>query len=244
MVVGIVLSCSTVAVALPLPNLATASYPLRGESDLNRMGRNSSIDWIVSTTDLVSSAKQSDFRFAFNFSTAAPQGDYATYSGSSSWYYYFQIENWSGNFATSFSLSLDPSVVLTAGYVLGVDLDTDLSLSHLDTDPGLAGEYELPGAQLVDFTSASFDPNPPSPNASLNFALGFGSGKESTLFFISSYTPPQYLISELLTGPQGPEGYVPVPRRFESTVIPEPLTLIMLAVSCGVSFLIRRRSSV
>ncbi len=233
------ISCESKALSV-LPDLATASFPLRGESDLERSGRVCHVDWIISTYDLVSSTKQSDFKFAYNFATFADQGNYTDYAGST-WFYYFQIENCSGNFATSFSVELRSEVVLTAGYVLDVDLDTDLSLSHLSTDAGLSGEYDDTSAQLENFTSASFDPNPPTPNASLNFDFGFSPGKESTLFFLTSHTPPEYLLAELLAGPQGPLGYLPVPSYAPPIIIiPEPTTWLLLLSSVGVLFYLKR----
>lgn len=230
-VLGLVL-LSGMAYGLALPNLGTATYPLRGESDLYRDGRTSRVDWVVSRTPLTTGASQSDFNFAYNFNTGTFQGDYTTYADNSSWYYYYQIENTSGNFATSFALKLEPNSVITAGFILNVDLDTDLDISHLDTDVGLAGELESGTAGTpVNFTSASFDSNPPVPNISLNFAFGFKSGFESTVFFITSDSPPEYLIAELLPGAQGPEGMLPVPMQFHDFTIPEPTSMILIGIS-------------
>lgn len=224
------------AAALPLPNLATATYPLRGESDLFREGRDSYVDWIVSTTDLATSIPDGQFVFATNFNTAAPHGDITAYRNSM-YYYYYQVENTSGNFGTSFSLKLEPSTVVTIGYMLDVDLDDGLDITHLDTDTGLAGENDNGSSPIVDFGSASFDPNPPQPNGSFNFAGGLASGSESTVFFVTCVQPPEYFIAELLTGPQGPEGLVPIPLN----PIPEPMTMFLFSSALGVLAYLRRR---
>lgn len=233
----IVLLSATLTYALPLPDLSTATYPLRGESDLVRGARDSYVDWIVSTTDLATSVSSSQFRFALNLETGTDQGDHTTYANDSVWFYYYQIENTSGNFGTSFSLKLNPATVLTAGYILDVDLDTDLDITHLDTDTGLAGENESAGASLVNFDSATFDPNPPQPNASLNFVPGLSSGDESTVFFVTCTQPPEYLISELLTGPLGPEGSVPIPLN----PIPEPVSMVLLGSGILGMYMNRKR---
>lgn len=239
------LTSATGVFALGLPNLDTATYPLRGESELSRMNddqiiRYSYVDWIVSTTSLTTNIDESQFVFATNLSTGMDQGDHATYADASVWYYYYQVENASGNFATSFSLKVDPNTVATIGYILDVDLDMDLDITHIETDTNidLTGENEPTSQTVVNFTSASFDPSLPTPNGSFNFAGGMSSNMESTVFFISCFAPPRYEISELLPGAQGPEGFVPIPTN----PIPEPLTIGMIVSGiCGL--IIRKRST-
>ncbi len=238
----IVLFSISLSYALPLPNLDTATYPLRGESDLERVNgvlRTSYVDWIVSNTDLATGISSSQFRFAFDLNAGTAKGDYATYANDSVWYYYYQIENTSGNFGTSFSLKLEPSTVLTAGYILDVDLDTDLDITHLDSDPGLAGENESGGGSVVNFTGATYDSSPPQPNASLNFTPGLASGSESTVFFVTCFQPPEYFIAELLTGPLGPEGFVPIPLN----PVPEPMSMALVASGIAGIYLKKRKRS-
>ncbi len=243
--IGLLLGTGT-AYSLDLPDLDTATFPLRGESDLNRDGRTAAVDWIVSKSSLTSQISESSFKFAFdlvesqNQGAIVTKGDYVAYSEESTWYYYYQVENYSGNFGTSFSLKLDPSLVISAGYILNVDLDTDLDLTHLDTDDGLAGEREPAGTSIVNFTSASFDSDPPTPNVSLNFFPGLSSGYESAVFFITSNSPPEYLIAELLSGPAGPLGELPIPTFPDPPMIPEPASLLLLGGASVVALRLKK----
>lgn len=234
-IIGVLMASGMAYGLNPLPDLDTAVYPLRGESNLLREGRASTVDWIVSNTALTSNISQASFVFAYDFSSGGTKGDYTAYAEESTWYYYYQVENTSGNFGTSFSLHLDPDLIVSAGFILSVDLDTGLDISHLDTDPGLAGEFEPAPSAPVNFVSASFDPYPPTPNASLNFFPGLASGRESTVFFLTSNAPPEYFIAELLCGPQGPEGLLPIPM-----VIPEPASILLLGGASIIALRLRK----
>ncbi len=214
--------------ASQLPVLDNASYPLRGESDLEENGLTSTIDWIVSNTALTSNIDQNDFVFAYDFSTAYPAttGDYNAYQNESSWYYYFQIENTSGRFLVALSMDIYPDAIISAGFILNADLDTDLNITHSNTDPGLSDEIEIPNAPLTNFSIATYDPHPPVPNLAFNVFPALPNNYESTIFFISGTGSPEYYMAKLLGGPQGPIGLLPVPVNS----VPEPISLIMFGV--------------
>ncbi len=224
--------------ALPdaqLPNLNTTPYPILGESDLTGPAGTVHVDWIVSNTDLATGINSGSFMFATNLNTLADQGDYAAYTGSD-YFYYFQIENTILNSGTGFSLDLDPDTVVTMGYMLGVDLDNGLDVLH-----DIAGEQEA-SMGITDFVSAVFDPNPPTPNGGLNFTLppGLVQNYESTTFFVTCTHAARYADAELLIGPHGPTGYIPIPDNM--VIVPEPMTLMLLGSSLGMFFLKRKRS--
>ncbi|MDX9702992.1 MAG: PEP-CTERM sorting domain-containing protein [Candidatus Auribacterota bacterium] len=208
-----------------------------GESLLNGSGKISYVDWIISDAPLTSGIT-SGFNFAYHLGTNEfyEQADY----DDSQWYYYFQVENISGAICISFKINIDPEAIQSAGYILDVDLDTDLDVDHV-----VSGEYEpATSSSPVNFTNATLDPYGDGftvePNVTISFQTQFFTGKETTVFFITAgrNTIPAIFLSEItLIGIHSPilRGELPGP-----IAIPEPATIILLGGTSLIALRLRK----
>ena len=220
------LLATNVCFASQLPSIPDPfTGTLKGESELYRSVNDESIyiDWMVSTQDLA--ANITDDKFVFSVLTNdAPntQGNKAAYNAST-YYYYYQLENDNVDnydLINSLSLDLDPEVVVSAGYIIDVDLDTDLLEAH-----NLVDEEENNTDGEVAPDQSNFTPVGSTPYQNWQWDLGLTYGAESTVLFLSCYMPPEYSPSSGLSGAFSYNGYLPVPHL---DTIPEPASMILL----------------
>ena len=233
---------------LDLPAL-TSPCPIKGESEFIKgddSGRISYVDWMVCKGDMTTHIDNS--RFVFSEIEGSP----STYRGTissyrqSTYFYYYQIENplpaTNTTSLRALTLDIDSMLVVTAGYILGADIDIDL------TDPftnavelhNIAGEYETSGSSLVTPDSSSFDDMSIPQNQSWSFSPEIPLGDESIILFFTSYYPPMYSQATILNGSIGYDGKLPVPS-LDSPMIPEPTSLFLLLSAISTIFFIRRK---
>ena len=225
--------------ALPLPSIPDPFVGvLKGESELYRPSSQESVfvDWIVSDHDLVPQTV-SDSAFTFSVLTNDPpntRGDKAAYDGSA-YYYYYQLENdetFNYNILNTLSLDLDPGVVVSAGYIVGLDIDDDL-----DDDHNIAGEEENNSDGEIAPDQSKFTPIGSTPHQNWQWDLGLGFGEESTILFLTCMLPPVYSPASALSGSRSYDGELPIP----AIAIPEPMTMLLLGSGVFGVFLRRKR---
>jgi len=205
--------------------------PFMGQAELTnpaRPGESVTCDWIVVTSDISLAIPDTDIVFALDLSTGLPKGTITEYRTVSQYYYFYQLENFSANFATGFTLNVNPNTVLTAGYfnctVCDLDNPAFFSIPHI-----LVIEDEPVPDIKCAITSSTFDPGGSAPNQSISFIPGgaFSPGCESFTFFITCLEPPEYKINSILAGAPALADSLPVPRN----PVPEPASIILLLVS-------------
>ena len=232
---------SKMCVALSLPSIPDPfTGVLKGESELIRPASGSIpqqcvyIDWIVSDHNLIPDSVSED-RFVFSYLTNNPsqtRGDIDAYNAST-YYYYYQLENdevcnW--NVMNTLSIDLDPGIILSAGYITGLDIDEDL-----DTDHNLTGEVENNDDGEVAPDVSKFTPVGTVPHQNWQWNLGLMFGEESTILFLTCLMPPQYSPASALSGSRSYDGYMPIPH-----LIPEPASMVLLCASL-LALLYRRK---
>ena len=235
---------SSFALSLPtIPDPFTGV--LKGESELIRPAdpqqgtpeQSVFIDWIVSDHDLVPQSVQ-ESEFNFSILTNDPpntRGDKAAYDAST-FFYYYQLENdedYNYNVLNSLSLDLDPGVVVSAGYIVGLDIDNDLIEDH-----DLAGEEENNSDGEVAPDQSIFAPVGTTPHQNWQWDLGLDFGEESTILFLTCYMPPEYSPASALAGSRSYDGLLPIPN---DNTIPEPMSMLLLGAGVVGMFLRKKR---
>ncbi len=237
------------AFALPLPDL-TSPCPIKGESEFIKGGGTTGlttyVDWMVCNGDMTTHIDNSKFVFS------EIEGSPGTYRGSitgyrnSTYYYYYQIENPLPGINTTtlstLSLDIDPMLIVSAGYILGADIDIDLtnpSTSAVELH-NITGEYEASGASLVVPSTSSFDDTSVPQNQTWSFSPEIPLGDESVILFLTCYYPPMYSQATILNGAIGYDGQLPIPTT-DFPIIPEPTSLFLLLSAIGTIFFIRKR---
>jgi len=227
--------------ALPLPPIPDPfSGVLRGESELIRPASGSIpqqcvyVDWVVADSDLVPGSV-ADGDFIFSYLTTNPsetRGDIDAYNNSS-FYYYYQLENdevCNNNILNTLSIDLDPGIIMSAGYITGLDIDDDLDGGH-----NLTGEVENNHDGEVDPSQSKFTPVGSTPHQNWQWDLGLNFGDESTILFLTCLMPPKYSPASALSGSKSYDGLMPIPH-----VIPEPMSMLLLSASL-LALLYRKR---
>ncbi len=229
------------AIALPdaqLPNLATATYPIHGESDawftLDPSPSIPRIDWIVSQTAIIDAT---DASYNFVYST----GNSTDYNGSL-FFFYYQLENVHptrdlGRFTIDLQDSL---VVLTAGYITDIG-GNGISIDNAPFNHLVAGEtVEANGAFVVP-SSQQFTPVGDR-SVAWNFDPKMDQNESTTVLFLTCMAPPAYTEASTINGGQVWAGKVPAPTDPDfDDVIPEPMSMILLGSAvCGL--VLRKRN--
>jgi len=219
------------------PSLDPFVDPTLGQADMaNPLRPNDHvyIDWIVVMQDItLGIVPDSDIRFAdilgyfddpsldIDGTSDGKKGTIDLFRDGSVYYYFYQLENFTSNYATGFTLNLDPDTVLTAGFIYGnYDLDTGLLVNH-----NLAGENEPTGGKSP-IISSTFDPSGTAPNISLSFINGGGGlapQRESWIFFVTCLAPPRYEINSLIAGSPPLFDELPIP----TAPVAEPMSMIL-----------------
>ena len=229
--------CSRDCFALGLPYLESyTTGTIMGESIHIRPNGTTQevfIDWIVSDHDLLTAAvTEGDFHFSTIIDgSAGIKGNKTIYDGSK-YYYYYQIENdlvHNYDVLNTLSLDIDPDLILSAGYITGLDIDVDLIETH-----DLLGEEENVTGTIVDADMSKFVPVGLVPHQNWEFYFGLTFGAESTILFFTSDAPPRYSASSLLAGHRSYDGELPIPS------IPEPLTMVLLGFGSLVVYIRKR----
>ena len=237
----LVLFLAKTCLAIPLPPIPDPySGVLKGESELIRPPSGGIpeqcvyVDWVVSDHDLVPSSVTDD-KFIFSFLTSNPsvtRGDIDIYDNSA-YYYYYQLENdeiCNDNILNTLSVDLDPGIILSAGYISGLDIDDDLDEMH-----DLTGEVENNSDGEVDPDQSKFTPIGSTPHQNWQWDLGLDFGEESTILFLTCEMPPMYSPASALSGSRSYDGFMPIPH-----LIPEPMSMLLLSASL-LALLYRKR---
>lgn len=191
------------------------------------------VDYTVSTTPLDGGLPAGSFVFSDLNGGPGFKGTKALYD-ISAYYYYYQLENNSLTSLTTLNqltLNLNAGTVLTAGYILGSDLDDVATFDH-----NIVGDNE----DIVvdrppddsDFDSISFPQNQTWSFSSPELAIG----AESTVLFITCERPPVFSPAFALDGTPF-AGDLPIP----GPLVPEPFSMVLLGSSLMGLFMMKRK---
>lgn len=166
-------------------------------------------------------------------------GDANAYDLGSTYHYYYQVENIHDINIVAFSMNINPSAILSAGWIHNVDLDDVATFNH----NGIPGDVEVSWLNgPTDPADASFNSSGVAPNLSFDFDrdqnCSLDNREFSTVLFISALTPPTSKFSSMQNG-EVFVGSLPTPIIPPSS-IPEPLTLILTACS-AIALYLRKR---
>ncbi len=192
------------------------SITTMGEAEFKGIltGLKNYVDWIVTNDGPIVTTAQETFVFV--------HGNANLYDTGSIYYYYYQFENYHNDNIVAFSLNVNPNTVLTAGYMVGVDLDA-APFSH-----AVVGDHEAAWNPIVDPASAVFNPGGIAPNVSYNYdppGNCLCMNDTSTVMFISCLEPPVFKFSTAQNG-ESWNGQLPVPKD----PIPEPMSFFILLI--------------
>lgn len=220
--------CASSAMALPdssLPVLTPFASPVMGESDFVRPGETARVDWVVTNTDVTIGQG-----YVFDFA----HGSSATFT-SSNYFYFYQLENTTSSNINTLTLNINPGNVTSAGFIVSADLDSP-PFAH-----SLLGEAETAITGPMDPLGTTFS----IPGVSfVSWVFVFPallSGEFSTVLFLTSNLPPEYMPSIMDAGAPALSGTLPAPPLSDPPPIPEPISVLLIGTAItGLLFRKRR----
>ncbi len=222
-----------------LPN--QFSDPIFGQAQFEResgTGQYFTCDWIVSHGDIYNGSDSVlVFADVLTSTYGIIKGD-ATAFRSSTYFYFYQLENLTSNYATSLTVNVNPASVITAGFINSADCDLDSdNLNSFSSRHVIPFEQEVISDIKCSITFAVFDPSGLTPNQSLSFIpTGLFPNRESFTFFITSNQAPVYKSASVLAGSPAYADELPVPNA----TFDEPSTILLVSYMIG-GLLLRKK---
>ncbi|MCB1196029.1 hypothetical protein KDK77_07575 [bacterium] len=205
--------CASSVMALPsLPTLTPFTSPVMGESDFIRPGETARVDWVVTNTDVTASQG-----YSFDFA----HGSSATFAASN-YFYFYQLENTTSSNINTLTLNINPANVTSAGFIASVNLDSP-PFSH-----SLSGEVETAIIGPMDPLGTTFSIPGVSFVSWVFIFPSLLSGEFSTVLFLTSNLPPEYMPSIMDAGAPALAGTLPAPPLADPPPIPEPISVLLI----------------